>query len=710
MIDEWPKISVITPSYNQAEFLEQTINSVVAQNYPNLEYIVIDGGSDDGSIEILEQNNDYIHYWVSEPDKGQSDALNKGFSLATGDIFCWLNSDDQFAPNALRSVALEFMQSSPDMVAGICEIFQDEVLVERHLTACSNGALPLIELLDLDNGWNAGQFFYQPEVFFSRTLWEKAGGHVNDDLYYSMDYELWCRFANVGAHLAVIGTPLAHFRRHAGQKTHDELAFKRELVSVREELVKRFQVDRSTYQRPKVNWSKKLKVAMVNNLGFLYGAGIAQQRIAASFEMAGQVVRSFDLLSYSADGEAELSESVLEFNPDLVIFGNLHGNNSIPTAVIQELSSKIPSLWLTHDYWLFTGRCGYPGDCGKWLHGCDIACPTYEEYPALRKELIADAWELKRDIIASSDNLHLVANSEWSRAQFQSVINSFSEASHVKPAILGAPEWVFRAVNPLEARENLGIAQDAFVVFFSASSLSDARKGGQTVVEALRQVAIPKLTVLVVGRADAKLEVENADVIYLGYVEDSNLIGHAMSAADIHVSGSTEETLGQVFIEAAMCGLPSVAFDVSGMQTSVAQGISGELVSPFTFAALAEAMVRLHDDPLYRGRLSEMAPIFARNRFSLESSYHSFFQICKTIGVIDRAGVAHKISLASRSLIIDGEPNVVLNAHNPWSIKRITAVSTIKLLDWFVPTNVRAWLNRELPPWLTRAIVKWLYR
>lgn len=709
MIDDWPKISVITPSYNQAEFLEQTINSVVAQTYPNLEYIVIDGGSDDGSVEILEQYNDQIHHWVSERDKGQSDALNKGFSLATGDIFCWLNSDDQFAPNALRSVALEFMQSSPDMVAGICEIFQDEVLIERHLTACSNGVLPLIELLDLDNGWNAGQFFYQPEVFFSRALWEKAGGYV-DDLYYSMDYELWCRFANSGAQLTVIGTPLAHFRRHAAQKTHDELAFKRELVSVRDELVARFQVDLSTHQRPKVNWSKKLKVAMVNNLGFLYGAGIAQQRIAASFEMAGQVVRSFDLLSYSEDAEAELSESVLEFNPDLVIFGNLHENHAVPTAVIQELSNRIPSLWLTHDYWLFTGRCGYPSDCGKWLQGCDSGCPTHEEYPALRKELIADAWEAKRNIIAASNNLHLVANSEWSHAQFQRAINTFSEASRVKPAILGAPDWVFRAVDAQEARENLGIAQDAFVVFFSASSLSDARKGGQKVVEALHQVTIPKLTVLVVGRADAKLVVENADVIYLGYVEHYNLMGQAMSAADIHVSGSTEETLGQVFIEAAMCGLPSVAFDVSGMQTSVAQGISGELVSPFTSAALAEAVLRLHDDPLYRARLSETAPIFARNRFSLESSYHSFFQICKAIGLIDSAGVAHKISLASRSLIIDGDPNAVLNVRNSWSIKRITAVSTIKLLDWFVPTSVRAWLNRELPPWLTRAIVKWLYR
>ena len=94
------------------------------------------------------------------------------------------------------------------MVAGICEIFQDR-FYRRHLTACSNGVLSAVELVDLDSGWNAGRFYV--EVFFSRALWEKVGGHVNDDLYYSMDYELWCRFANAGAKLAVIGTPARIF-------------------------------------------------------------------------------------------------------------------------------------------------------------------------------------------------------------------------------------------------------------------------------------------------------------------------------------------------------------------------------------------------------------------------------------------------------------------------------------------------------------------
>jgi len=265
-------------------------------------------------------------------------------------------------------------------------------------------------------------------------------------------------------------------------------------------------------------------------------------------------------------------------------------------------------------------------------------------------------------------------------------------------------------VDKEEARDSLGIARDAFAVFFSASSLSDARKGGQTVVEALQQCSIPNLTVLVVGRADKTLEIKNARVVYLGYVDDHEHLKSAMSAADIHVSGSMEETLGQVFIEAALCGLPSIAFDTSGMQTSVAPGISGELVSPFTAQALAHSTQALYENPTHLRQLSQLAPLFARNRFSLEASYHSFFQICKAIGTVDRAGVAHKIALSSRSAIIDDSPDSVSFVRDLWTIKGLTAVVTLKLLDWFVPTTVRAWLNRALPPWFTRAIVKWLYR
>ena len=252
----WPKISIITPSYNQGYFIEETILSVLDQGYPNLEHIIIDGGSTDSTVDVLNRYKSQLAYVVSEADRGQSHAINKGFAIASGEIVTWLNSDDRLAPGALAAVALAFSTSSADMVSGICEVYKNDVLINRHMTACADGPLPLLDILDLDNGWNAGQFFYQPEVFFSKALWDKAGGQVREDLYYSMDYELWLRFAHCGANIHVIGRPLARFRVHSDQKTADPSKFKAELMVVRDQFAANAGIKFDGSQRPAVNFSR----------------------------------------------------------------------------------------------------------------------------------------------------------------------------------------------------------------------------------------------------------------------------------------------------------------------------------------------------------------------------------------------------------------------------------------------------------------------
>ena len=112
--NDLPLVSIITPSFNQAEYIEETINSVLDQDYPNIEYIIIDGASTDGSKEIIEKYKDRINFWVSEPDEGQTDAINKGFSQANGDIFAWLNSDDTYEPQAVTE-AVAYLQSHPEV-------------------------------------------------------------------------------------------------------------------------------------------------------------------------------------------------------------------------------------------------------------------------------------------------------------------------------------------------------------------------------------------------------------------------------------------------------------------------------------------------------------------------------------------------------------------------------------------------------------------
>lgn len=220
----WPKITVVTPSFNQGAYLEETIRSVLDQNYPNLEYLIIDGGSTDGSVDIIQRYSDRLAWAVSEKDEGQSHALNKGFAKSTGQILTWLNSDDRLAPGSLFTVAQQFLLHAPDLVAGRCARVADREPLPHHVhrSVLSFGQiqpLPLAELLDLDRCWLQGWFFHQPEVFFTRKIFEQAGGKLREDLYYSMDYDLWVRMAKAGAKILPLPEILAVFREHARQKT-----------------------------------------------------------------------------------------------------------------------------------------------------------------------------------------------------------------------------------------------------------------------------------------------------------------------------------------------------------------------------------------------------------------------------------------------------------------------------------------------------------
>jgi glycosyltransferase involved in cell wall biosynthesis len=205
-----PLVSIVTPSFNQAAYLEETIRSVLEQDYPRIEYMIVDGGSTDGSVDIIKNNADKLAWWVSEADKGQTDAINKGFGRANGQILAWINSDDTYEPGAV-SAAVEYLQKHPDvgMVYADCNIINERGQVIGKFGAAQT------DYKRLRRGY---VHIPQQTMFFCAELWD-AVGPLDPSFYFAMDYDLWVRIASRTTIKYLPGYTWANFRIHTSGKT-----------------------------------------------------------------------------------------------------------------------------------------------------------------------------------------------------------------------------------------------------------------------------------------------------------------------------------------------------------------------------------------------------------------------------------------------------------------------------------------------------------
>ncbi len=649
---EWPRITVVTPAFNSARFLEETIRSVDFQFYPNLEYIVSDNCSSDGTEEILGKY-DFLQTRIA-PDKGQADALNRAFETAQGEILTWLNADDLFAPFALYKMALAFKQEKADLIAGQAVLFEDGEAINRHIYSLPDGALLESELLDLEGMWLTGQYFYQPELFFTREIYERAGGYVNEKLFFSMDYELWLRMARAGAQIKSISAPIALFRKHQEQKTHDPSGFQKELKELVAGLSPAKEAGKQRLSG--FEWSERLpKVVMLNDLGFQYGAGIAHESIANALKLSGCEVRAYALAARpdttkSANHEVLVSE-IRELDPDLIVVGNLHGAEA-DHSWLAEVLADYRVFFIMHDFYMLTGRCAYFGNCRKHLDlSCDQTCPTFFDYPTRPVSEIAGAVQAKAELL-EHPNASIVACSGYATEAVKDTLcarglstDAINRKLHA--VWLGADtDYYFLETDKRRSqlRAKFELPVDKSIVLLPSGSYTDARKNVQAAWRVFAALAADDFHAIIVGETPVSSGLLGDNVTHLHYISDKARLASLFRCSDFVINTSHDETFGQTIVEGALSGALPVSIG-KGAVPEIVDALGTGFQAPLNTAesdavsAAVRYMTSLAGNP-ERMRGDRMVGSFrAQCLFSIEALSRRLHVMMKLDGLL----AAHKI-------------------------------------------------------------------
>jgi hypothetical protein len=396
--------------------------------------------------------------------------------------------------------------------------------------------------------------------------------------------------------------------------------------------------------KEKIEAGERLGVVMLNDLGFQGGAGIALRRQAQSFLLLGWDVvvvcwspgsdvaeprvcgQQFTgrwggvhslLDAHRATGLsdtqiiAKITAAVNAIEPDLVIVGNLHGA-SWPVDVMAELRDcGAVVIAYMHDVHWATGRCAYPGSCSLYLEGCDATCPTAGQYPRLNPNKIASAWQHRADIFTGEKAIPLVGNSRWTTELARL---RFGSTGRIDTIRLALDHKLFTPINQRLARRLLGLNENGFLVLLGAQSIKDPRKGGPAfskIHHALRNRS--DIGMLLFGHHSERLSCTKS----FGLVADEGRMPLIYSAADVFVGTATEEAFGQTLLEAASCGVPTIAFRVGGVSDAVQDQTTGVLLDDFSAEAAVDWIERLQRDEETRCALGSAARKMVQERFTL---------------------------------------------------------------------------------------------
>ncbi|KAB1081444.1 glycosyltransferase [Methylobacterium soli] len=501
--------------------------------------------------------------------RGQ-DALAAALNDAATDYLLFLRAGDMLAPGALVALCLEAALTGAAAVAGL------RVLYDRDVSGLDVPAL---------SGDDAGLPFTGGEMLFARDAVLRAGGLAPD----GRAAELWGRLA---------ADPAPEPRRRIGRPVLLQRAPEAEPAP------------------------PGLSIVSLTGAGSEGGAGIGQRRLAEALALSGHRVSAFRLTDESPAAAAEWTDrfprteaAILGGHHDLVIAGNLHGATR-SLDILDALGARLPVAQVLHDFFPLTGRCASPGDCPRLATGCDAGCPTPDQYPELARSRIGAVHAAKRRLLAGMRAPLLLANSAWTARQARLHAPAGTDIAEIT---LAFPSGVFRPGDRGALRRTLGLPDGDCLILFSAVIVDAPSKGFADLLAALRSVAGPGVGFVGIGRLDDPARLGLPNLFAPGLIADEARLAAWYGACDLHVSASRVETLGQVPVEAGLCGTPTLAYAVSGLTQAVIDGVSGRLVPPEP-GALARALAELIRDEPARRRLGAFARIALENRFSHAAS------------------------------------------------------------------------------------------